>query len=74
MATSTQAGGYGGGGYGGGYGGGRQADNGLNRLQQQVRRIGVLVSLVLRAAGGTHFETRPLPPPPPPQPPRGSRN
>ena len=41
MATSTQAGGYGGGGYGGGYGGGRQADNGLNRLQQQVRGIGV---------------------------------
>ena len=59
MATSTQAGGYGGGGYGGGYGGGRQADNGLNRLQQQVRRIGVLVSLVLRGARGTHFETCP---------------
>ena len=39
MATSTQAGGYGGGGYGGGYGGGRQADNGLNRLQQQVRYV-----------------------------------
>ena len=35
MATNTQAGGY-----GGGYGG-RQADNGMNRLQQQVRRIGV---------------------------------
>ena len=29
MATSTQS-------RGGGYGGGRQADNGLNRLQQQV--------------------------------------
>ena len=67
MATSTQTGGYGGGGYGGGYGGGRQADNGLNRLQQQVRGIGtcMLVSLVLTGAGGTHFATCPPPPPAP---------